>query len=143
MKMFAGFVFFLALSSLASAEILTHNNQYRGLKVGVSTLADVVDKFGSPTDKKINSNNVRYYYPNFHVTIQDKTGRINTIIIMTRCYQDANGIRVGFSQRVVEKAIREKRRGNAITDSIKGITYWFDQKNKVSRIVLAHKTVFH
>lgn len=129
----------IALSGTSLAETLTHNNSYHNIKPGHSTLSDVIETFGPPLDKKSNSNNIIYYYPNFWVTIQDKTGKVNTIIVISDDYTDENGVYVGLSQKYVEAKMSKKARRNTLSDMENGIIYWFSE-SKVSKIVLTYKT---
>lgn len=139
-KIIAGIIVtFIAFSSISIAETRTHNNSYKNIKLGVSTFADVVKNFGAPLDKKVNSNNVIYYYTDFHVTILDKTGKVNTIIIFSDNYTDKNGVRIGLSQKDVESKLSKKVIGGTVTDLKNGISYWFSD-GKVSKIVLAYQT---
>ncbi|MBN3563189.1 hypothetical protein [Aliamphritea spongicola] len=122
------------------AQIITYESKYKGLQVGKATIADVISLLGSPHGKKANINNVRYFFDGVHITIQDSTGRINTIIIYDRQYVDANGIRVGEYKQNVEYALNKRIRNRAVADLKNGITYWFEN-NRVSQIVLAYQAV--
>lgn len=121
-------------------DVMYYDSKYKELKVGVSTLSDIKNRFGRPKHEKPNSNNVKYYYRDFDVTIGDETGKINTIIIFDRSFRDKNNIKVGHSRSRVQKALRFKSSKQVMTDKSNGIVYWFDMdENKVSKIVLAHK----
>ncbi|WP_271273757.1 hypothetical protein [Aliamphritea hakodatensis] len=124
----------------SSAQIITYDTRYKGLQVGKATIADVISVLGSPHGKKANSNNVRYYFDGVHVTIQDSTGRINTIIIYDRMYVDANGIRVGEFKRDVEYVLKKRIQAPAVSDLKNGIIYWF-KGGRVSSIVLAYQAL--
>ena len=127
----------LALSApFIAAEVVRYNSTFKGIQVGVSTLPDLIKRHGVPSHKTVNSNNVKYSFDRFQVTIQDKTGRVNTIIIFDPEYRDANGIRVGHSRMDVESALDAKSEHEYMIDKNNGIVYWFDY-NKVNRIVLA------
>ncbi|WP_261844480.1 hypothetical protein [Aliamphritea ceti] len=125
----------------SAAQIITYDTKYKGLQVGRATIADVISVLGEPQGKKANSNNVKYIFDGVHITIQDSTGRINTIIIYDRRYVDENGLRVGAYKQDVEYALNKRISSPAITDHKNGIVYWF-KKNRVSRIVLAYQSLY-
>ena len=124
-----------------SREVRKYHRTFMGLQVCVSTLNDVVKVLGAPTDTKINSNNVLYKFENgVHVTIQNKTNKINTIIINNRKYK-VSGNRVGDSRdSVLPKLSDYSYDSNTISDYEKGYTYWF-KDGKVYRIVMGCKMV--
>ena len=127
----------ISVEILSGKKIVTYQNDYKGLQPGESNLFDVVVKFGGPINKKINSNNVRYIYKDFHVTIRNSTEKINTIIIYTHKFIDKNGFRVGDTVNRL-KAIGLTINRNTATDVKKGIVYWF-RNGKIEKIVLVHK----
>ncbi|MEH6579121.1 MAG: hypothetical protein V7731_18835 [Amphritea sp.] len=130
-------LFLLALGAHAS-DTITYDSEYYGLQVGKSTAADVIDLLGYPIEKKSYSNNVKYIFNGIHVTIQDRTGRINTIIIFENDYTDTNGIWVGSNKEEVEYRLNIYIDSDVVVDKVNGIVYWFEN-GQVSKIVLAHK----
>jgi hypothetical protein len=137
-KLFILCLFFI--SSFTCADIRTFSNSYKGLQVGISTYLDVVNLFGVPHEKKLSSNNVKYIYSNFHVTIQDATARINTIIIFDESFVDSNKVNVGMSVELLEARLNRKVTRRYVTDRTKGIAYWI-ANNKVTKIALAYELV--
>ncbi len=132
-------VFLLVIiSHITYAETLTYETSFRGIKVGASTLPEIIEEHGEPLAQVVNSNNVKYMYRSFHVTIQDSTGKVNTIIILDTNYTDLNGISVGDRRSMIEIKLRQKQRKNYLVDIDNGIIYWF-RNDKVSKIVLAHR----
>ena len=129
-------------SNVISDETVSYNSSYKGLKVRISTYQDMINIFGPP----IKSTSVKYYYPGVHVTINNKTNTINTIIIFDLSFVDVNGVSVGDEKVSVERALYERineneileMHGNIVVDKHNGIIYWFKQ-NKVEKIVLAAK----
>jgi len=111
------------------------------MQVGVNTYADVVTAFGPPQEKISYSNNVKYIYSDFHVSIQDETAKINTITIFDKNYIDLNGIRIGTSKSQLQATLKRKITRKYVTDRKRGIVYWISQ-NKVKKIVLVHQLAF-
>lgn len=115
-------------------QIKSFSTEYRGLMVGSSTLSDVVNVLGVRISKINNSNNVNYRFEKVDVTIQDATGRINTIIIYDEDYVDVNGYKIGTSYDVISKNLNVKGTQQALIDRSNGVIYWF-KNQRVSRIV--------
>lgn len=128
----------VVFSHITYAETISYETSFRGIKVGASTLAQIIQEHGEPLAQVVNSNNVKYMYRSFHVTIQDSTGKVNTIIILDTSYTDLNGIRVGHHRSLIENKLRQKQSENHLVDIKNGIIYWF-RNDKVSKIVLAHR----
>jgi hypothetical protein len=128
----------VCFSSISLAETKTYSTMFEGIQVGTSTIADIIESHGQPISKALNSNNVKYFFRKFDITIQDSTGKVNTIIIHDPNLRDPNGISVGYSDLVVEATIKEDPVNGTITDLNKGIIYWLKNR-KVKQIVIAHK----
>jgi hypothetical protein len=128
----------MCFSILSLAETKMYGTSFEGIQVGISTIAEVIEAHGHPLKKTSNSNNVKYTFHGFDITIQDSTGKVNTIIVREPNLSDPNGIRVGYSEIVVEATVNEEPRKGTITDFNKGIIYWL-KNGKVERIVIAHK----
>jgi hypothetical protein len=132
----------LLTSAMAIADNISYPNSYKDLYVGISTYSDVVKSFGAPHDKKLGSNNVKYIYSNFHVTIQDSTARINTIIIFDEAFVDPNKVKVGMPVKLLETKLNRKIARRVVTDRSKGIIYWI-ANDKVIKIVLVYELAAH
>ncbi|MDP9141251.1 MAG: hypothetical protein M3O62_10720, partial [Pseudomonadota bacterium] len=86
----------LCVSAFAEARsVYSYSSSYEGIDVGRSTLPDVIELFGEPRSKQANSNNVRYRYRDFDVTIRDDSGFVDSIITYDPLFQDVNGHSVG------------------------------------------------
>ncbi len=129
---------FLLLANSVSAELFIYEHEYFGILTGMSSQDDVTAALGEPLRKSRSSNDVKFHYSDFQVTLQNDTGKVNTIIIFDREYLDQTGIRVGFSTTVLEAVFKAKVTDNYLIDPDKGIIYWFD-KGRVSKIVLAYE----
>lgn len=141
-------IFVLALLApivAITGDVITHDNEYLGLKLGEATYTDMLAEFGPPLQKRANSNNVRYRYDGFDVTIQDKTGRLNTVIVYSTLYEDKNSHKVGDKDELLKNRnyIAHNPDPSGIpkvySDSVNGIFYWM-KDGKVHSIVLAYKT---
>lgn len=132
------FLVLFCFSTVSKSDLIRYETIFEHVQVGRSTLADIIDQHGLPIDKIINTNNIKYLFDRFHVTIQDKTGRVNSIIIFDPEYKDANDISVGSSRSDVEAKFSVEAEGCYLIDELNGIVYWFENE-KVSKIVLAYK----
>jgi hypothetical protein len=117
------------------------STEYKGLKVGSSTLSDVVNILGTPLSKIKNINNINYKFGEVDVTIQDATGRINTIIIYDPKYTDVNGYKVGTAYDVISKDLHIYEPRQTLLEKSNGVIYWF-KNQRVSRIVYAAQLKF-
>ncbi|EIF51992.1 hypothetical protein [Sulfurovum sp. AR] len=117
-------------------QIHSYSTEYRGLRVGSSTLSDVVNVLGEIIAKINNSNNVNYRFDKVDVTIQDATGHINTIIIYDEDYVDVNGYKIGTSYDVISKDLNVEGTHQVLIERSNGVIYWF-KNQRVSRIVYA------
>lgn len=130
------FLLVCMFSNVVLAELFVYDNKYKQIQVGVSSKNDVIASNGKPIRKSIAGVNMKFHYQGFHVTFQNDT--VNTIIIFNPEYLDANGIKVGFSDVVLEAVMNSKVKNNYLVDPDKGIIYWFENR-EVSKIVLAYK----
>ncbi len=137
LSFYAIIIFLCSPYDCYSKEVRKYHRTFKGLQVCTSTLNDAVKVLGSPTDTKVNTNNVLYkFYDDVHITIHEKTNKIDTIIIYNRKFK-ISGNRVGDSKEsVLSKLSNYKSRDNTITDYDKGYIYWF-KNGRVYRIVLA------
>lgn len=121
---------------IQSKKIHSFSTEYKGLRVGSSTLSDVVKVLGTPLSKINNSNNINYRFGGVDITIQDGTGRINTIIIYDPKYTDVNGYKVGTAYDVISKDLHIYEPRKTLLEKSNGVIYWF-KNQRVSRIVYA------
>jgi hypothetical protein len=135
-------VLLLLLSTSIFAELYVYENEYIGINTGITSKESVVLSKGEPNRKSKNSNNIKFHYEGFQVTFQDKTGKVNSIIIFDPNYLDPNGIKVGYSKVVLEAVLKSKVKDNYLVDPDKGIIYWF-KEGEVSKIVLAHELLIN
>jgi hypothetical protein len=135
-------VLLLLLSTSVFAELYVYENEYIGINTGITSKESVVLSKGEPNRKSKNSNNIKFHYEGFQVTFQDKTGKVNSIIIFDPNYLDPNGIKVGYSKVVLEAVLKSKVKDNYLVDPDKGIIYWF-KEGEVSKIVLAHELLIN
>jgi len=120
-------------------EFVKYDITFKGVTVGESTLEEIVDKLGTPFDKTDNSNNVRYHFDGFDITIQNNTGRINTIIVQDPEFSDPNGIKIGTGKSAIKLFKRHiTDDGNVMVDYEQGIIYWLEN-DAVLQIVFAHQ----
>jgi len=139
MKYF-GLLLMTLSASICAGETRAYYHNFLGITPGKSTLADVIAIHESPRHKVANSNNVKYHFDGFDVTIQDTTGRANTIIIYRSDFTDPNGLSVGHSRSSVSNTLGIETSKNYLADKEKGIFYWF-KNDQISKIVLAHRTL--
>ncbi len=132
----------LCASTLAAArEVRSYSSAYEGIEVGRSTLPDVIERFGEPRSKQANSNNVRYRYRDFDMTIRDSSGFVDSIIIYDPLFRDVNGHAIGASFSEVERTPDARRVGSTLFDTRNGIVYWF-KDGRVEKIVYVAKAQF-
>ena len=126
---------FLCNAALAqTSQAHNYSTTYKEQTVGKATLNDVIQILGEPQSKQINSNNIRYVFPNEDVTIQNSTTRINTIIIHDSSYTDINGHSIGTDYATIKNNQNIIKSSSTLFDTSNGIFYWFKQ-GKVEKIV--------
>ena len=80
---FKKFLFLLLLlSTKAYSELYTYNSQYQHIVTGISSIKDIENIHGQPNKVIENTNNDKYIYNDFEVTIQHSTQTVNSIIIL-------------------------------------------------------------
>ncbi len=131
---------FLISSAVNAREVLFFENSFRGIVPGETQLSEIIRVHGAPRGKQSNSNNVKYFFRGFDVTIQDKTGKTNTILVYDNKYVDKNGINVGTSKKSVMITLKQMTEKNYLVDKINGIIYWFE-KSEVEKIVLVYSVL--
>ena len=98
------FIFFAPFAK--AQQLITYENSYKGIQTGKSTLVDAINAIGAhPYSELENSNNMKYFFDTFELTIQNKTGRVNTIIVIDDKYTDPNGVKIGTRKSVVQRVI--------------------------------------
>ena len=120
---------------------LTFDNQYKGLKPGHSTLADVFDKLGEPISKKKTSNGMNYYFKEVKVNFSGKNKKyLNTLTITADfSYICPNGVQLNENIVSVRNKLKESRKTSTwFYDNKQGIFYWHDGE-KITKLVLAYQ----
>jgi len=135
------FALLCASAVVEARSVHSYSSSYEGIEAGRSTLPDVIDLFGEPRSKQANSNNVRYRYRDFDVTIRDDSGFVDSIIIYDPLFQDVNGHSIGASFSDVERTPKAKRIGSTLFDTDNGVVYWF-KDGRVEKIVYVAKAKF-
>jgi len=122
-----------------TTRVVEYSNTYKGLEVGTSKVDQVAELIGVPISEK-NPDKLEYN-DEFTVFFNNRTGAIDTITITDPAYLDANGLQVGdHKQRVIKSKISGLNSDSkTVTDFDKGIVYWFDDADRIEKIVLAHK----
>lgn len=128
----------LFLKICFAAETMLYDSEYQGLKVGQSSIDDMLKKFGKPHKITNYGHNIHYHFKHLKVTALAATGKVHTIAIRDENYIDVNGIKVRLSTMVLEATLKKKTTENYLADTKAGIVYWL-KDNKVETIVLAHE----
>jgi hypothetical protein len=135
MKTLLKILILLIFSSFASAEVKVYENTYENIRVGVTPIHELLDRFGKPTKITEYNNNIHYQFSGVKVTALKNTGRVSTISINKRSYVDSNGIKMGATKAKLESKFGLKINKNFYADQTKGIVYWL-KNDRVEKIVL-------
>lgn len=138
------FILFLVLAFSAvssNAELIRYHSNYKGVEVGSSTLADVMNIHGDPRKVRKFKDNARYYFFGFDINVSDYKQTVNSIVIFDPKYRDVNNIKVGFPLEIVENQFKQSIKADYFVDKPNGIIYWFD-RGVVSYITLASELSF-
>ncbi|MFA6010216.1 MAG: tetratricopeptide repeat protein [Desulfobacteraceae bacterium] len=143
------FIDLLWTTKAMAEEVRTYKSVYRGVEVGRTAHDDVVQVLGEPRNRSTQAGYIKLYYQDVDITVNNNTGKVNSIIIYDPSYLDSNGIRVGSSRELILSRVDEKRETTfndgkfswiTITDFKKGISYWINAgTGKLEKIVLAHQ----
>ena len=128
----------LLFSSLSFAEVRTYDNSYNDIRVGVTPIHEVLEKFGKPKKITEYNDNIHYLFSGVKVTALKSTGKVSTISIFQKSYVDPNGVQMGITKEKLESKFGVRIGREYFSDTANGIIYWL-RGNRVNKIVLVRE----